>query len=104
MAKASVDDTVTVPPKYNPAKDKDGFMNPVMLAYFREKLVKWREELLRESSETIHNTLQSTELQQPDLADRASAEDRSCPGIAHPRPRAQVDHQDQRGADPHRPE
>ena len=63
-----------VPPDYNPAKDKSGFMNPVMLEYFRQKLIRWREELLRESSETIHNTLQSTELQQPDLADRASAE------------------------------
>jgi DnaK suppressor protein len=49
-------------------------MNPVMLEYFRRKLIAWREELVRESSETIQNTLQNTELQKPDLADRASAE------------------------------
>ena len=66
--------SVILPPDYNPAKDKKGYMNPVMLEYFRQKLISWRSELIRESSETIHNTLQETELQKPDLADRASAE------------------------------
>ncbi len=65
---------VVVPEKYNPLKDKGEYMNPVMLEYFRQKLVNWRSELLKESSETIANTLQETELQKPDLADRASAE------------------------------
>lgn len=59
---------------YNPATDKGGYMNPTMLEYFRNKLVQWRQELLKESSETIAKTLQETELQKPDLADRASAE------------------------------
>lgn len=63
-----------VAPDYNPAKDKNGFMNPIMKEYFRRKLIQWREELLRGSTETIQNTLQGTELQKPDLADRASAE------------------------------
>ena len=66
--------SVLVPPDYTPLKDKGDFMNPVMLEYFRQKLIAWREELLRESSETIAHTLQETELQKPDLADRASAE------------------------------
>lgn len=66
--------SVIVPPDYNPEKDKGKFMNPVMLEYFRQELVKWRTELLRESQDTIANTLQSTELQKPDLTDRASAE------------------------------
>lgn len=66
--------SVIVPPDYDPKKDKKDFMNPIMLAYFRDKLIKWREELLRESSETIRNTLQGTELQKPDLTDRASEE------------------------------
>ena len=48
--------------------------NPVMKEYFRQKLIAWRQDLIRESSETIQNTLQGTELQKPDLADRASAE------------------------------
>ncbi len=66
--------SVLVPQDYNPLKDKKEYMNPIMLEYFRGKLIQWRSELIRESSETIQNTLQETELQQPDLADRASAE------------------------------
>lgn len=65
---------IVVPPTYDPKKDKKEYMNPLMLAYFKQKLIAWRSELLRESEETIHNTLQGTELQQPDLTDRASAE------------------------------
>ncbi len=70
MSKAG---SVIVPPNYKPS-DKEEFMSPIMKEYFRQKLIAWREELLRESEVTIHNTLQSTELQKPDLADRASAE------------------------------
>lgn len=70
MSKAG---SAIVSPKYKPT-DKEKFMNPVMKEYFRQKLILWREELLKESEVTIQNTLQSTELQKPDLADRASAE------------------------------
>lgn len=66
--------SVIVPTDYNPHKDKKGYMNPIMLEYFRQRLLSWKSELIRESSDTIHHTLQETELQQPDLADRASAE------------------------------
>lgn len=66
--------SVTLPPDYDPEKDKGEFMNPVMKEYFRKLLMDWRSELLRESEHTIHETLQGTELQKPDLADRASAE------------------------------
>jgi DnaK suppressor protein len=48
-------------------------MNPVMLEYFRQKLLRWRAELLVESKETI-NEMQEDNLQMPDIADRASAE------------------------------
>ena len=70
MSKAG---SALVPQNYKPSDDEE-FMNPVMKGYFRQKLISWREELLKESEETIHNTLQSTELQKPDMADRASAE------------------------------
>lgn len=66
--------SVNLPPDYDPEKDKGEFMNPVMQEYFRQQLIAWRQELLRESEETISETLQSTELQKPDVADRASAE------------------------------
>ena len=74
MAKAKTTKNAVLTPDYNPAKDKGEYMNPVMLEYFRSKLNEWKRDLLKESSETIANTLQETELQKPDLADRASAE------------------------------
>lgn len=70
----ATESSLIVPQDYDPKADKGEFMNPVMLEYFRLKLLDWRSELLRESSDTIQNTLQSTELQKPDMADRASAE------------------------------
>ena len=66
--------SVIVPTNYDPEKDKGKFMNPVMKEYFRQQLIAWRNELLKESEHTIQDTLQSTELQKPDLADRAAAE------------------------------
>ena len=52
-------------------------MNPRMTEYFRQKLLVWKDELLRESSETIQH-LQEESLHEPDIADRASLEtDRS---------------------------
>lgn len=71
MASAS---SVNLPPEYTPMEDTGEFMNPVMLEYFRQKLLAWRGELLRESSDTIKNSLQGEQLQKPDLTDRASAE------------------------------
>src|SRR4051812_33341246 len=61
-----------LPPDYKPA-EKEKFMNPVMLEYFRQKLLRWRSELLAESNETIKE-MQEDNLQKPDIADRASAE------------------------------
>lgn len=63
-----------VPASYDPAKDTKKYMNATMLEFFRLKLIAWREELEQETSDTIQNTLQETELQKPDPADRASAE------------------------------
>ena len=68
------ENSVILPPDYNPEDDKGEFMNPVMLEFFREQLIQWRADLRQESQETIKKTLQSTELQKPDLADRAAAE------------------------------
>jgi DnaK suppressor protein len=48
-------------------------MNPVMRAYFRQKLLFWRGEILREAGETLQ-TLQEESLHEPDLADRATLE------------------------------
>jgi DnaK suppressor protein len=66
--------SVIVPPDYEPENDKGEFMNPIMREYFRQALIKWRNDLLKESQDTIAKTLQGTDLQKPDLADRASEE------------------------------
>lgn len=74
--KASALARVTVPPDYRPS-DREAFMSPVMLEYFRQKLLRWRAELLSESNETLQN-LQQGSILEPDFADRASTEtDRS---------------------------
>lgn len=66
--------SINLPPDYDPEDDKGEFMNPMMKEYFRQQLIAWRKELLNESQDTIANTLQGTDLQKPDLADRASEE------------------------------
>ncbi len=65
-----------VPPDYKPTAGEP-FMNPIMREYFREKLLRWRADLLADSTETIQH-LQEGGLVEPDIADRASLEtDRS---------------------------
>jgi DnaK suppressor protein len=65
-----------LPPDYRP-QDDEPFMNPMQREYFRQKLLAWREELVRESSETLLH-LQEESLAEPDITDRASLEtDRS---------------------------
>jgi DnaK suppressor protein len=48
-------------------------MNPRQLEYFRQKLLRWRAELLAESSETLQH-LKEESLLKPDITDRASLE------------------------------
>lgn len=68
--------SVTLPPDYKPS-DSEPFMNERMLEYFRQKLLKWRSELLEESNDTLQS-LQEGGILEPDIADRASIEtDRS---------------------------
>ncbi|AWU93995.1 RNA polymerase-binding protein DksA [Azospirillum ramasamyi] len=61
-----------LPQNYSPSEDEE-FMNPIMREYFRQKLLRWRAELLAESTGTL-NSLQEGGIQEPDIADRASAE------------------------------
>jgi len=57
---------------YRPSEDEE-FMNDRQLEYFQQKLLTWKEEILRESRETLTH-LQSETENHPDLADRASSE------------------------------
>ncbi len=64
--------SVTLSPDYMPSEDEE-FMNPMQMEYFRQMLLNWRSELIQEAGETLNN-LNSGNLQQPDMADRASLE------------------------------
>ena len=62
--------------EYRPSDDEP-FMNPRQREYFRAKLNVWKDDILRESRETLEN-LQEESQNHPDMADRASSEsDRS---------------------------
>lgn len=58
--------------EYQPSED-EAFMNDRQREYFRRKLMSWKEEILRESRETLA-ALQNENANHPDLADRASSE------------------------------
>ena len=58
--------------EYRPTEDEP-FMNPRQREYFRQKLEAWKDEILRESRETLEN-LQEESQNHPDMADRASSE------------------------------
>lgn len=57
---------------YKPTEE-EAFMNERQREYFRRKLLAWREDILRESRETL-GVLQRENENHPDVADRASSE------------------------------
>ena len=61
-----------LPAGYRPS-ESEPFMSEPQREYFRRKLMRWKEEILRESRETIQN-LQAETTPFADLADRASTE------------------------------
>ena len=63
---------ITLEPNYKPS-NKEEYMCDKHLEYFRQKLLDWRAELVKESSDTLQD-LKETNLNEPDLNDRASNE------------------------------
>src|SRR5438445_13097130 len=57
---------------YRPSP-KEPFMNEQQRQYFRQKLLDWREDILKEAKETLQH-LQDENQNHPDIADRASSE------------------------------
>ena len=49
-------------------------MNAKMKEYFRTKLIDWKNELLKESSQTLANLQKEENTAKPDVTDRASEE------------------------------
>ena len=63
---------VTLPPDYRPAEDEE-FMNSIQTEYFRQKLLRWRTDLLKEANGTLAS-LSEGGIHEADITDRASVE------------------------------
>ncbi len=64
--------SIEIDDNYRPS-DSEPFMNERQIEYFRLKLQKWKDEILKESRETLQH-LQDESSNHPDLVDRASSE------------------------------
>ncbi|MBT3535604.1 MAG: RNA polymerase-binding protein DksA [Rhodospirillaceae bacterium] len=63
---------VSLPSNYRP-NEKEKFMSAKQKEFFRQRLLGWRDELVRDAKDTIQN-LQEDDGQAPDIADRATTE------------------------------
>lgn len=63
---------LTLPQDYRPASDEE-FMNPRQAEYFRLKLLRWRNDLLRDADGTLAS-LSEGGILEADITDRASIE------------------------------
>lgn len=64
---------VSEEPTFDPLSENEPFMSERQKAYFRDKLINWKNEILKESKDTLNN-LQERRANHPDLADRATSE------------------------------
>ena len=65
-------DKIILPEGYKPS-EKEEYMNPMQIEYFRTKLVAWKDELLINSRDTLEH-LKEENWHEPDLNDRATIE------------------------------
>src|SRR5499426_3833711 len=63
---------IVLPEGYRPSENEP-FMNERHRLYFRNKLVAWKEEIVRQNRETLH-VLHEDSAQHADIADRATSE------------------------------
>ena len=63
---------VILPPGYKPSENEE-YMCDLHLEYFRQKLLRWKADLLKDSVETLHHLQEETH-NEPDVVDRASTE------------------------------
>lgn len=63
---------IVLPADYQPSEDEP-FMNERQKMYFRQKLVNWKEDIIRQTKETLAGLTEESS-QHADLADRATSE------------------------------
>lgn len=71
-AAAAKPETAGLPADYRPADDEP-FMNERQRAYFRRKLLNWRDEIVQQTRETLVGLHEETS-QHADITDRATSE------------------------------
>ncbi len=64
--------SIVLPPDYRPCEDEP-FMNDLQRVYFRQKLLSWKDEIMRQTRKTLAG-LHAESTQHADLADRATSE------------------------------
>lgn len=64
--------SIVLPLDYRPSEDEP-FMNDRQRAYFRQKLLAWKEDIIRQTRETLAG-LHEESTQHADIADRATSE------------------------------
>jgi len=72
MASRAKASSIVLPPDYRPSEDEP-FMSDKQRLYFRQKLLAWKEEIIRQTKETLAG-LHEESIQHADLADRATSE------------------------------
>ncbi|WP_371395533.1 RNA polymerase-binding protein DksA [Fretibacter rubidus] len=72
MTAAKKTESVKIPEGYQPSDEDEKFMNPIMSAYFRKILTDWRDDVARQTAETIEY-LKGENVSHPDPADTAAA-------------------------------
>lgn len=73
MSEVAIKQTEKLYPEgYLPAEEEE-FMNPQMLAYFKNMLIEWRHQLEQESTATVKDLQENSSIQS-DLNDQASLE------------------------------
>lgn len=72
MQKLAKKSEIVLPDDYRPSDDEP-FMNDKQKTYFRQKLMSWKDEIIRQTRETIEG-LNTESAQHADLADRATSE------------------------------
>ncbi|OZB39472.1 MAG: RNA polymerase-binding protein DksA [Acidiphilium sp. 34-60-192] len=63
---------ITLAPDYMPSDDED-YMNPMQIEFFRQRLLRWRSDLLMEANGTLAS-LSEGGIHEADITDRASVE------------------------------
>ena len=63
--KTPINEAIELPKGYKPS-EKEAYMNPLHLEYFRQKLLEWKSELLSESRETLDH-LKEENWHEPDV-------------------------------------